>query len=76
MSFTDWPGVGDVPEAEDPGLRAELIEKEKERHEAEAEEFKARSEEQKAFYSGQADAPADDPADDPAAPPKASAPKA
>lgn len=65
----------DPPEPEDPGLRDELIEAEKQRKLRAAEKFDARSDEAKKWYSGKADegdkpgaALAEGPRDDIAAP--------
>lgn len=52
MSFTDWPGVGPIPDAEPEGFREEQVEAERQRQIDEKEAAEQRSAEQKAFYSG------------------------
>lgn len=53
MSDPQHPGTGpDIPEPEDENFRQEQIDAENERRQAEMDERKQRSEDAKAFYSG------------------------
>lgn len=55
MSFTDWPGVGDVPDEEPEGFRQEQIDAEAERRERVREEQEQRNQERADFYAGRSD---------------------